>query len=115
MKRPPRMAGEPGAHVGMLVNGVVVEDRMDEFAGRHRGLDTVEETDELLVAMARHALADHGAVEDIERGEQRGRARHARPHRPISRSGPFHGLCCEAFGREAFWRIGNDLAEILFG
>jgi hypothetical protein len=27
-----------------------------------------------LVAMPRHALADHGAVEDIERGKQRGRA-----------------------------------------
>ena len=58
----------------MLVSGRIVEDSVDELAGRHGGLDAVEETDELLVAMARHALTDHGAVEDIERGEQRGRA-----------------------------------------
>src|ERR1700756_2614352 len=39
MKHPARMAGEPSAHFGMLVDGIVVEDRMDEFAGRHRGLE----------------------------------------------------------------------------
>jgi hypothetical protein len=58
----------------MLVGGVVVKDGVDELAGRHGGLDPVEETDELLVAMLRQALTDHGAVEDIERGKQRGRA-----------------------------------------
>jgi hypothetical protein len=56
----------------MLVDGVVVEDRVDQLAGRHRGLDPVQETDEFLVAMARHALADDRAVEDIECREQRG-------------------------------------------
>ena len=47
---------------------------MDQLAGGHGGLDPVKEADELLVAMARPALTDHGAVEDIQRGEQRGRA-----------------------------------------
>src|SRR5437763_10910228 len=36
-------------------------------------LDAVEELDELLVGVARHATADHGAVEDVEGGEQGGR------------------------------------------
>ena len=58
----------------MLVGGIVVEDRMDQLAGRHGGLDPVEETDELLMAMPRHALTNHRAVEDVERREQRGRA-----------------------------------------
>jgi len=31
-------------------------------------VDPIEETDELLVAMSRHALTNHGAIEDIERG-----------------------------------------------
>ena len=74
MKRPARVPGEPSAHFGMLLGGVVVENGVDELAGGHDRLDPVEEADEFLVAMARHALAGHRAVEDIERGEQRGRA-----------------------------------------
>ena len=70
---PPRMAGEPSAHLGMLVDGVMVEDCcMHELAGRHRRLDAVQEMDEFLVVMPRHALADHRVVEDIERGKQGG-------------------------------------------
>jgi hypothetical protein len=51
----------------MLVDGVVVEDGMDELASRDSGLDPVQETDEFLMAVARHALADDRAVENIER------------------------------------------------
>jgi len=40
------MAVEPGTHLGVLVNSVVVEDDMDGFAGRHLGVDGVEEADE---------------------------------------------------------------------
>ena len=47
---------------------------MDDLAGPDRALDGVEELDELLVGVARHAAADHGAVEDVEGGEQGGRA-----------------------------------------
>src|SRR5262249_6155542 len=73
MGGPPRMAGEPSAHLGMLVDGVMVEDCcMHELAGRHRRLDAVQEMDEFLVVMPRHALADHRVVEDIERGKQGG-------------------------------------------
>ena len=61
---------EPCADLGVLVGGVVVEDDVDHLAGRHLGLDRVEEADELLMAMALHVAADDGAVEDVERGEQ---------------------------------------------
>ena len=69
-----RMAVEPGTHLGVLVGGVIVEDDVDGLAGRHLGVDGVEEADELLVAVALHVLADHGAVEHVEGGKQRGRA-----------------------------------------
>ena len=63
---PAGMAGEPGAHPRVLVSGIVIADRMDELAGRNCRLDGVEEADELLMAMALHALADDGAVEHVE-------------------------------------------------
>jgi hypothetical protein len=43
---------------------------VDQFAGRHGSLDPVQKADEFLVAVARHALADQAAVEDVERREQ---------------------------------------------
>ena len=66
------VAGEPGNHLRLFVGGVVVEDDVDDLAGRDLCLDGVEEADELLMAL--HAAADDGAVEDVEGGEQRGRA-----------------------------------------
>src|SRR5947209_6472197 len=53
---------------------VVVEHRVDELAGRGFALDGIEEADELAVAVALHAAADHGSVEHAEGGEQGGRA-----------------------------------------
>ena len=53
------------------MNFIVVDDRMDQLAGRYLGLDGVEEADELLMAMALHVAADDVAFEDIEGGEQR--------------------------------------------
>src|SRR3546814_3742368 len=68
------MPAEPGTDLRVLVRGVVVEDHVDDLAGRHLGFDEVEETDELLVAVALHAAADDLSVEDVESGEQRGGA-----------------------------------------
>ena len=62
---------EPSSHIGMLVSGVVVEDHMHGFAGRHLRLDRVEEADKLLMTMALHIASDHGSVEHIEGGKQR--------------------------------------------
>src|SRR5262245_20207262 len=54
------MAIEPSPHPGVLVSGVVVEDDVDGLAGRHFGVDGVEEANELLVAVALHVAADDG-------------------------------------------------------
>ena len=70
MEHPARVIGEPLLDRGMLVGGVVVGNGMNDPAGPDRALDSVEELDELLVGVARHAAADHGAVEDVEGGEQ---------------------------------------------
>src|SRR3977135_3116530 len=65
------MPRQPSPHLGMLVGGVVVEDDMDDFAGRDLRLDGVEEPDELLMAVALHAATDRVALGDSESGEQR--------------------------------------------
>lgn len=64
MEGPLRMAGEPGAHLRVLVATVVVEHHVDHLAQRDRGLDGVEETDEVTVTMALNAAAEHRAVQD---------------------------------------------------
>ena len=66
----PRMFFEPLHDVGMFVGGIVVDDDMDRLFLRHSGLDDVQKPDELLMAMALHALADDLALKDIERCEQ---------------------------------------------
>src|SRR4029077_9287471 len=68
---PARMPGKPGAHLGMFVSGVVVDDGVDRFSLRYPSLDGVEEADELLMAVALHVVPDDGAVEYVEGGEQR--------------------------------------------
>jgi hypothetical protein len=40
------------------VGGIVVEDHLDQLAGRHGALDGIEEADELLMPVPLHALAD---------------------------------------------------------
>ena len=56
MEGPARVAIEPGADLGLLVSGVVVEDDVDCLVGRQLGLDGVQEADELLVAVTRATL-----------------------------------------------------------
>ena len=53
---------------------VVVDDGVDRLSGWHLRFDGIEEADELPMPVVLHVAADDGAVEDIESGEQRGRA-----------------------------------------
>ena len=57
----------------MLMGGIIVENDMDGLTVGDLGVDGVEEADELLMAVALHVLADDGAIEDVERGKERGR------------------------------------------
>ena len=64
------MACEPFHDVRVLMRCVVVDDQVDgEFLG-YSGIDRVQESNELLMAMAPHALADDLAFEHVEGGEQ---------------------------------------------
>src|SRR6202048_1918547 len=69
---PARMVGQPGGALGMLMSSVIVGDGVNDLAGRHSGLDGVEEADELLMAVTLHAAAKHRALQNIESGKQGG-------------------------------------------
>ena len=58
----------------MLVGRVIVHDDMQRECGRGLDINLVEKTDELLMPMARHAVANYLAVEHAEGREQGGRA-----------------------------------------
>ena len=68
------MAVEPLADLGMFVCGVIVEDDVHRLVAGNAGVDGVQKADELLVPMLLHVPADNGAIENVERGEQGGRA-----------------------------------------
>ena len=68
------MASEPSPDLRMLMGGVVIGDRVDQLPGRNRPLDSVEEANGLLVPVSLHAAADDRAIQDVQRGEQRGGA-----------------------------------------
>ncbi len=74
MKGPARVARQPGADLRVLVGRIIVEDGMNRLASRDGGLDGVQEADELTVAMALHAAAEHGSFQDVEHGKQCGGA-----------------------------------------
>jgi hypothetical protein len=70
---PTQTVYEPSSDFGMLESGAVVDDEMGVDLGRHVGLGVTQESEELLVPMARFALGDDRAVKHAEGGEQRGR------------------------------------------
>jgi len=71
---PARVFCEPFLDFWMLVGGVIVDDRVDRLSLGDLRVDLIEEADELLMPMTFHVAADDGAIENVERGEQCGRA-----------------------------------------
>jgi len=69
-----RMPPQPGGDPRVFVSPVVVHDQMEIEMGRRLGVDLLEEPDELLVPMARHAVADDIAIKQAQCGEQGRRA-----------------------------------------
>lgn len=69
-----RVFFQPGPHLGRLVGGVVVEHDVDVAGSLHRPVDPAEEAQELLCAVARHAVADDQTRLHVERREQGGGA-----------------------------------------
>ena len=74
MKVKARMAGEPRSDFGMLVSRVVVGDQVQFKIGRHISIEMFQKAQEFLVAMARLALGDDPAVDDVQCREERGSA-----------------------------------------
>ncbi len=64
------MALEPGPELGVLVAAVIVEDDVDDLAGRDLSLDRVQKTNEFLMPVTLHAAADDLAVEHVERANR---------------------------------------------
>jgi hypothetical protein len=69
-----RVVVQPGPNLRVLVGCVVSQDHMHDLAGQHRRLDSVEETNELLVTVPGRALAEDDFIEQVEGGEQDGGA-----------------------------------------
>ena len=63
------MPGEPGLDPWMLVRRIIIGDAVKIELVRRCPVDRVEEFEELLMTVPRHALADNLAFEDIERGK----------------------------------------------
>src|SRR6185436_19337499 len=54
----------------VLVDGIVVHDRVYDLAGRDCCLDGVEKADEFLMTVALHAATEHRAVEHVQGRKQ---------------------------------------------
>lgn len=70
MVGPAGVVVDPAADFQVLLRSVVVENGMDDLAGRHLALNGVREADELLVDVFLHATSEHHAAQDVEGGEQ---------------------------------------------
>ena len=66
---PARVPGEPGFDLGVGMRGAVVDNGMDQLAGRDRALDGIEEADELLLPVSLPAAAEDDAIERVESGK----------------------------------------------
>ena len=64
----------PSLYLRMRVRAVVVADQMYLLVARHLRLEQLEKLEPLLMTVACMTLADDRALQDIQRGEQRGRA-----------------------------------------
>lgn len=91
MQVEPRVPPKPGCHARVLVGPIVVYNQMQIEFGPRRCVDLLEEPDEFLVSMPRHAVADDFPIEHAQGREQGGRAvafvvvRHGATAAPLQR------------------------------
>ena len=62
---------KPGTHLRMLVGGVVVDDQMHVQMRRDRGVDPLQEAEELLMPVMCSALGEHRVGGDVARAANR--------------------------------------------
>jgi len=68
------MASQPRLDARLFVRSVVVDDQMQVQIEWCLDVDQLQETNELLMAMPRHAIANDGAIEHVQCSEQSRRA-----------------------------------------
>ena len=73
MERSSRVVRKPFEDLGMFVGGIIVDDGVDDFAGRHVPFDGVEKANEFLMPMLLHAASDDRPIKNIQRGKERRR------------------------------------------
>src|ERR1700731_2914228 len=122
------MASEPSFDFGMLVSRVVVSDQVEFKIGRNVSLEMLQKAQEFLMAMARLALGDNPAVDDVQGREECGSAvaivvvRHSldiaeshRQHRLGALQGLYLALLVHAQDQRVVRRIKikpNDVADL---
>ena len=68
------MFRQPGLHLGRLMGGVVIENKVDVARFLHGSVDAAQEAQEIPGTVAWHTLPDDQALFDVQRGEERGGA-----------------------------------------
>ena len=74
MNVPVRPSGEPSLHFGVFVRTVVIHDQVNIHLRRDVRFNAAQKCEELLVAVARLAIGQYGAVLNIQSGKQGRRA-----------------------------------------
>jgi hypothetical protein len=69
----PRSVCQPAFHLWVLVRSIIVKDQMDFETDGDRGIDAIQKSQKLLVAMSRLAVCDDRSFQDIQSRKQRGR------------------------------------------
>ena len=69
VEHPMGMARQPGPHLRVGAGAIVDGHDVDDLAGRHSGLDGVEEAQKLLVPVALRAAADQVLFQYVQRGK----------------------------------------------
>src|SRR5687768_1736749 len=64
------MAFQPSPHIGMFVSSIIINDEMKWDLTWKLLIEGAEEAEELLMPMPLIALADHLALQHLQRGEQ---------------------------------------------
>ena len=65
---------QPGAHFGMFVRCVIVDDQVDVQFRRDAVVEPAQKREKLLMPVSRFALGEDGAGRDIQRSKQSSRA-----------------------------------------
>ena len=66
--------GQPDAHFGVLVGGVVVHDQVHVQLRWNRRVDPLQKTEELLMPVSGPAVSEDGSGSDVQSGKQCGGA-----------------------------------------